>query len=741
MPDHRRLSLSSTIRNMAVPPRTRLPASFITTLAFHCTCQTFSTSKCCLLSVRSTCPMSIITCGSVRLTSGYMTPLVAYYATLPNDMTAMPDAGVVEVLTLRGADTNLTDVYLDEADLPPVLRKLQAIPWALDAFDLDPLSDAILRGQPKVAGAIVKRDPDYLCREEPPFILDSHLLLALHAGGSCFVEILDALADSPNDQGPVVLREMVEDVNRWQNSLAETALEMCAVSSGQARWRRDPCAFTACLARLFELACIMTPDRPYRYQDASSCPSCRQVYVVELKRRRQLLAAVARREMPPSTRRRLALHDEQLLDRHTNEVLEQLSSTNVQVPRVCALEKEKQYNQLIEPLYHSIGMRAGFADTLFAAGFRDVEAPNAEGHTPPEDLALYQPWDLALALWHLRHIPSVRDTLEAPWKTYHNQAQGGYWRPSSSGETLAHRLLCNIARQSGQTIRQNRLTILRAVVPSPVRDALQRRCLCSPDGGRTPLTYFLSAELAWPTGGETPLELGQTTIEFFRLCGDILRVDQYQAAFRLLTFAAMSLRHTCGPVASDIEADYASDRDDDGGGSDVSYSLDDDDDMLVEAFQDFIADFEAVVEEALSSRLIGHDRRDIDPAFEDGHYCWGLDDDESLSNSDYGVVNAGAAESGGGDNNGDEQFPGAAEDRDAGQHKSLKDLCVGLVSAWNVKMDACLDDLHQRDIEADSKRAAADVGVVWHEQGGLYKQGKSFHDYTIEDWCRRIEEI
>ncbi|KAH7024736.1 uncharacterized protein B0I36DRAFT_331972 [Microdochium trichocladiopsis] len=70
-------------------------------------------------------------------------------------------------------------------------------------------------------------------------------------------------------------------------------------------------------------------------------------------------------------------------------------------------------------------------------------------------------------------------------------------------------------------------------------------CEYSP-GGRTPLTHYLLARFG--SRHCNAMELTNFLLEFLGNFAHVLSLEQYQAVFRFLTFEALSMTHTCGPL-------------------------------------------------------------------------------------------------------------------------------------------------------------------------------------------------
>lgn len=198
------------------------------------------------------------------------------------------------------------------------------------------------------------------------------------------------------------------------------------------------------------------------------CRHCLSRYAAELKLRRDELKALALESLPVADIIELGLDTDDLLDRHAPTVVERLHACDVSIPPYLftsyyypdILEEHCYYRETRDPsaylttlpVYHTLRMEFDFANALWKAGFRDLEAPFADGSNVLENVMVPEasPWSdnnckgpIYLA-WIFRHCRTVLSLLRAPQKRLVARQRTGTVLDFS----VAHQLLAYLSRHA-----------------------------------------------------------------------------------------------------------------------------------------------------------------------------------------------------------------------------------------------------------------------------------------------------
>lgn len=311
------------------------------------------------------------------------------------------------------------------------------------------------------------------------------------------------------------------------------------------------------------------------------CSHCFEAYAKELANRRQQLGQLARRYLPRPDAVALGLYDDNLLDRHTGQVISKLQSHGVGVPSFLDKTNIEARMTIWQVWGRSTWMTPLHASRLLPLGFTDLEVTDSGHRSFLEELAQSPGW------WSNERMKNILETVGWALEHSHDQTaalarQCGLHGPQCTTEEVAC-IVCMennsaslnitighaIARFLGSTLRSSDSGLYKQPQNWPClnawhrlatkvlsqRNNLESSCLCSQYGHAsfsTMLTTYFNLN-------EFDLEFSMNARGLKYLitaCDDFLKASHFRALFRFLTFEALSLTHSCrGTEGEDLAED------------------------------------------------------------------------------------------------------------------------------------------------------------------------------------------
>ncbi|KAH7038351.1 uncharacterized protein B0I36DRAFT_316042 [Microdochium trichocladiopsis] len=675
------------------------------------------------------------------------------------------DRVVNRLLVPVGDETANRNVEFDPYMLTSLIYTMGSALSVCNAFHVEPLSRAIIADQPDVVARLISTSPGLL-DEEPTFGFRTHLHLAIGMGRfHCFERLVKSLeaVDNYGNLSPRRLdRLLMTSDETWGTTLAEYIVESCEGSNLTCHDLEpngavipQSCWHATALLLIFAHKCSMRP-RQMHLDPRGHVYYCRctAVYFNELKHRRQLVRSIALQHLGPLEIRRFGLDQDLLLDRHYASVIKQLRSQDVHIPSyLIDAETDDQLLPLYHWSYETVGLKESFfrggkhLGTVYAlntavlaalswSGFRDFQAPLPNGMTILDYHILnikypwwdpYRTWDTID--WILTHLADEAITLGSAWKPKHaphlvspSMCVACRHQNAVPQATVAHMLsgalALDIPTQCEPTEWYPQATWLNLLVKisqMTVNDGTI--CLCSPQG-RMPFMYFLLDYITEYLDHETPSTLSKAMNGIIRICGAPWQAWHYQWAFRLLTFEAFWLEHTCDYAQDDIEEErLCSNVEDD------SQPARNRDAAARAAFEDIASEFHARIARSGMSGSLDRTQDDADT---------------------HGTENPSIAQDVVDIQQDSVPAQNASDEDDFNIHASR--IWESWLEEWVERVDHALAELSDSESQEDHVQASeADVlGVRWCEPPGRVDEevDPSEPNYTsLEYWAWRFEEI
>ncbi|KAH7024426.1 uncharacterized protein B0I36DRAFT_162184 [Microdochium trichocladiopsis] len=296
-----------------------------------------------------------------------------------------------------------------------------------------------------------------------------------------------------------------------------------------------------------------------------------RIYSEALRSRRERLKALGLRHLPRARITEFALDQDILLDEYAAPVIQHLRVLGVPVPPSLYVGENGGQRASI---YHSHEWTMCLAMDLYRVGFRDISGLNADGLTPLQTevrmVSKGESWADTFCRWliqrgadpFLPYLPAPDD--DGDWFSPRNVSPKGESAPAIV--TLAHVIAGSLGRRISpefpQRYHDQDFWIQPWAVPILLSDLQDGNdCHCGPEGGFVSYSYFLIQ--AFPDNRRMILDLTLVSRmqKLFTWHGMLLDVARYQMVFRFITFAILSLEHTCflaGSTSDDEESDMSS---------------------------------------------------------------------------------------------------------------------------------------------------------------------------------------
>ncbi|KAH7024733.1 uncharacterized protein B0I36DRAFT_352937 [Microdochium trichocladiopsis] len=346
------------------------------------------------------------------------------------------------------------------------------------------------------------------------------------------------------------LRRTLNFVSKRQDTAAEFIMQSCR------QWRRravvadtQACWATSALATMFSLRCGMRPQ--FLQLGHETCRTCQDIYIAELAARRLQVKQMALQYLSPAQIREFDLDSPGQLDRHFGGVIEALRDIRVPISSELFTPSGRGRLATLWPaiMPEGIGCRQ-WATSLLRAGFRDFEAPYANGYT------------ILRALIHgPKNDPKAGRILDAMnWIVDHGQ----------KGTSVLYEIWGNVhsgkpGRDCGCVISRHKHTMQHATIGHMLAGSIK----CDRAGvnagmiagdssyGRTPFVYLLGDFVHSAACDIAPRSLAGLLEELIVASDDSWGACHYRAAFRFITFEALCMEHTCDYAPDDAWPDYA----------------------------------------------------------------------------------------------------------------------------------------------------------------------------------------
>ncbi|KAH7025115.1 uncharacterized protein B0I36DRAFT_417155 [Microdochium trichocladiopsis] len=608
----------------------------------------------------------------------------------------------------------------------------------------DPLSEAIVLDDAVSVTEMVRCQP-YLLGDQAALGHGTHVELALFTG-QCFEALVSGLIlgeQDGNDLASAKLRGVAEYQNSSGETLAELVLTIC---SEQMHGRvHELCWCYSHMVQLFKIRCRIRSSRSFfRRILRLVCPpssECLALYLSELAHRRDHLRDLARRHLSRQEVTEFALNQDAPLDRHTLQVVQHLRNLGIKISSFLTTADDDSdlrpiWHLLFEVVaeasrkgsLHRTHMYSAIASGLRRAGFHDSEAPFSDGSNflyqlvhvvgQSEENWRYPPWDL------LKYAVSGgadwTTTIQSTWNLYCASSKSCKIcraTKSKQGVTIAHVLavgLRYVHAKLGYTVKEpkSRRSLLANISHLTHMDS--SLCLCS-GTGRTPFMYWLTESLAVLDNGtpwRSPQWLADRLLEMIAEFGTSWNTQHYLAAFRLLTFEALSLEHTCGLTPDDEPP---------------LHDPDNAHDELVESlFHEIVAECYSMIG-GRTGYVLAQEKpveQDLPEEREPG------DQDQETGNTPNSDILAGST------------F--ASSD---GFSDSARPLWQHWLGVWVTRLNRVLDSLHDQSIRDNHKQAAESIGVVWCEPpppsppSGDESVEEQADRSNLEYWLAKLDEI
>ncbi|KAJ1327076.1 hypothetical protein MN608_08525 [Microdochium nivale] len=435
--------------------------------------------------------------------------------------------------------------------------------WMLaEVCDLDLLGDAILRNQGLVVERLVAGDPA-LCMQSAIFEWN-HFELSISAG-LCLPNLIAGLKAS--EHGRHLLRNLLGSPSKDKDSLPTWALSQCRTDpphSPGALTHRCPYATVMSVLTAEDDCVVSPPSGPFLI--GTPCADCLETYCRALYHRRIRLKDFAAARLSHDSITEFGLDKDIPLDRHAAAVVARLTVSRIKVPVGLSVGFDVEQTPLLS---HGAWWSSDLDNALFTIGFRDVEAPNADGHSPLQVMvigALSGRYNTDKCSWLIEHgadqsqpfiaqARARRVRSEPPRNNFIQKILNANGAPAI---TVMHALAAAIG---GEHIRLDGVNLLKRMLPEPcLRD--NSDCLCGPGLGWDPFLYFAAAYLNLQPSDETDITyiIAWKVKQLFELCEKWLPVTRYKDVFRYITFETLSLEHTtCILAGEDSDSDSDSD--------------------------------------------------------------------------------------------------------------------------------------------------------------------------------------
>ena len=372
--------------------------------------------------------------------------------------------------------------------------------------------------------------------------------LHLSVGWPVGVEILlnyGANVNVIDEQGYYPIDHAIQSV--YQESVALLGKADCALRPSSRKSKG-----TLGLAIALAACCFVSGELKVRIAES--------VIMLEANQRRKLQALVSDYLPESSVWAHLSVEDK-LLDRYMFDAVAALKQHHVSVPFPLKLNEYKG------TVYHLLGLTSDMLNSLWKAGFRDINEPDSRGRTPLilPDFVVTRPDCLEV---YLERVHWFLDKGVDPDQRFQDTHQNSYWKCNvrdgcscmKSGHTAMHFLAVNLSKtgllfkyqdQSPYLKDTRARAVLRDIVNNETRDAC--KCACSLAGCQAnnilvKTILSTSFTFAFIFFRNLPFE------DIFRMAiwpvpaakaNDFISETTFVGIIRALTFRVLGLTHTC----------------------------------------------------------------------------------------------------------------------------------------------------------------------------------------------------
>lgn len=328
-------------------------------------------------------------------------------------------------------------------------------------------------------------------------------------------------------------------------SALECALQwsaaICSASWGSKCLDTCPCGESVRVLLQNDSECLARTLRreSWYYAIRGASARAREMVIDELAERRQELKTLGLRHLKPTEIDCFGLLGNNVLDRHTGDVLKALDDKGICVhPSLCTEVFEEESRTSGSTYHHDwIGfdMRDAIPNAFYSRGFTEVNVSNSQGLVP---------------------LASVENALDyREWLVEHGANLTTQIPGSPAGFTTAHMLFCppypKGSWSSPPSLEYNSgffKSLGTRVSKSASRDAC--KCGCLRDGCHPYAVMWRAALGDWSVDHVTQSSLRKTGDKIIGLCKDCetdwtFSRDEVSIVLRVCTFMALPIRHTC----------------------------------------------------------------------------------------------------------------------------------------------------------------------------------------------------
>jgi hypothetical protein len=284
-------------------------------------------------------------------------------------------------------------------------------------------------------------------------------------------------------------------------------------------------------------------------------------YIVRgLQDRRRKLYELAKSKLSAEIWAKLDLPDDRLLDARAAEVQNILVEMDIEIPNSITVPRMRG------TVYHSLVLNTAYANQLWDAGFRDIDAYNALGFTPSMRLSYSGDADVACPIWLVDHGAD-------PLRAYiHQSKDDACVKEAVASITALHFIgfslgiyisvfALDMLNAHGKQ-KPNRQELLDISYKHSLRtfNLMMTKgssddccCACSPSGC-TPFTTQFKLALSWRRYVSVHQDLGRLRRWLFFRLTDLhssntrtkpMQLNIAEEIIRFETFKALQLTHTC----------------------------------------------------------------------------------------------------------------------------------------------------------------------------------------------------
>ncbi|KAJ1322913.1 fungal STAND NTPase-like protein [Microdochium nivale] len=650
----------------------------------------------------------------------------------------LPD--YVELLLPRGQGATSSLQTLDISHMPDLLSRPGFAYRMCQVYQIDPLSEAIVCNDRARVTTLLRQNPSLLS-ETPTFAEPTHLHLAVNTR-KCVDELLSGILSAAGDgeRHASALLELV------RTTLGSDGTSLADYSAGSCTWSEGDGQTCQNYSNLAKVLALRSSMRPQHTISLLQCPDCLSVYLQELAHRRKDLENLALGHLTLFQVQEYGLGNGELLDRHVSSVVRSLDQIRVSIPSYMVTADSPSS---IVPIWHTLlniheewdgytrnfvsrdHMDSSTMEALFCAGFKDISDPFPDGDTFLGRVVHHalrcvdgysEPW--SCIWWLLDHFYEPENLL-TPWKGNQQRLHQDVncWSNTNGSTTIAHMVgglvglsvskqLQTYGRYYTNSDKDAYMSVAHAILLLRVVD--DSTCLCSPRG-RTPFVYSLLGLVSTSDLFRTPQKYAGALKLSMIILGVSWEQWHYEAAFRLFTFEALGMEHTCDRAHEDADS-CCSETDD----PDPQTSL-------ATILKDIADEFDSIFKTAFNIRLA----------------------EPNASEPERMSPLSGTAED-------DSDTECESEGENGSTRRSLLQDCPRtevLISAttkqnwidlWERRLDDALLQISRSDIDEASLRAAEAIGVVWCEPPPPPPQSRT-HDWRErhkkEFWLRNLDDI